>query len=27
MQRLGFSYAGPGTEGDTVCYDVYRASR
>jgi ribosomal-protein-alanine N-acetyltransferase len=25
MQRLGFSYSGPGTEGNTVCYDVYRA--
>jgi RimJ/RimL family protein N-acetyltransferase len=24
MQRLGFSYAGPGTEGNTVCYDLRR---
>lgn len=24
MERLGFSYSGPGTEGNTVCYDVYR---
>lgn len=27
MQRLGFSYAGPGSEGDTVCYHVYRTWR
>lgn len=25
MRRLGFTYAGPGSEGDTVCYDVHRA--
>lgn len=25
MERLGFSYSGPGTEGDTVCYDRFRA--
>jgi ribosomal-protein-alanine N-acetyltransferase len=24
MERLGFSYAGPGSEGDTVCYDRRR---
>ncbi|HEX5137501.1 MAG TPA: GNAT family N-acetyltransferase [Planctomycetota bacterium] len=24
MQRLGFTYAGPGSEGNTVCYDIYR---
>jgi ribosomal-protein-alanine N-acetyltransferase len=24
MERLGFSYAGPGSEGFTVCYDRYR---
>jgi len=24
MERLGFSYAGPGNEGGTVCYDLYR---
>ena len=24
MERLGFSYAGPGSEGNTVCYDVFR---
>ena len=24
MERLGFSYSGPGTEGNTVCYDILR---
>lgn len=24
MERLGFSYSGPGSEGDTVCYDLRR---
>jgi ribosomal-protein-alanine N-acetyltransferase len=24
MQRLGFTYSGPGSEGDTVCYHVSR---
>jgi ribosomal-protein-alanine N-acetyltransferase len=25
MERLGFSYSGPGTEGNTVCYDLRRS--